>query len=337
MKRNKKKDAHWGPSLFHFPWNQKEKLSQLEEVLDDTLVSWYREKHREPSIKEIELINSLEKTKCPYCGSISIRKCGFYGKGIQRYQCKVCYKKFSPLTNTIFDSKKIPISEWIEYLLHLFEFHSIRSSARDNRNAESTGRYWLIKVFEVLKNCQKDIILEGNIYLDEMYFSVVPSKEISKNGQKLHGISRNKIGVTVAFDNHDHYYFYVTYVSKPSDKSTWNAIGSHIKPKSHLIHDGERLHGILIRRLELTEEYYKTDVTKKMKDEKHPLYPINHIHALAKRFMREHGSFNRDDLQDWMNLFWFIISKPNNRYEKVGKFLEMAINSSCLVRYREVM
>lgn len=55
-------------------------------------------------------------------------------------------------------------------MIHLFEFHSIRSSARDNRNAESTGKYWLIKVFEVLKNCQKDIILEGNIYLDEMYF-----------------------------------------------------------------------------------------------------------------------------------------------------------------------
>lgn len=175
--------------------------------------------------------------------------------------------------------------------MHLFEFHSIKSSARDNRSAESTGKHWLTKVFEVLKNCQKDIILEGNIYLDEMYFSVIPSRVIRKNKQKLRGISRNKIGVTVALDNHDHYYFYVTYVSKPSDKSTWNAIGNHIKPKSHLIHDGERSNGILIRNLELTEEYYKTDFTKKLKDENNPLYPINHIHALSKRFMREHGRF----------------------------------------------
>ena len=67
------------------------------------------------------------------------------------------------------------------------------------------------------------------------------------------------------------------------------------------------------------------------------MYPINHIHALSKRFMREHGGFNRDNLQDWMNLLWFILSKPNNRYEKVEKFLEMAINSPHLVRYREVM
>ena len=55
------------------------------------------------------------------------------------------------LTNTIFDSKKIPISEWIEYLLHLFEFHPINSTAYDNRNSPTTGKYWLIKTFEVLK------------------------------------------------------------------------------------------------------------------------------------------------------------------------------------------
>ena len=337
MNNRKEEDKHWGSSLCCFPWNKNQELTKVEEILNETLVSWYKEKHKEPSAKEIELINSLNKTKCPYCSNSSIRKCGFYGKGIQRYQCRYCLKKFSPLTNTIFDSKRIPISEWIEYLLHLFEFHSIKSSARDNRNAESTGKYWLIKVFSVLKDCQKDVKLEGNIYLDEMYFPVIPSKEVSKSGHKLRGVSRNKIGVTVAIDDHEHYYFYVTYVSKPSDKSTWNAIGTHIKPKSHLIHDGERSHGILIRNLELTEDYYKTVATKKLKGKDNPLYPINHIHALAKRFMKEHGGYNRDNLQDWMNLIWFIFSKPANRYVKVGKFIEMAINSSHLVRYRKVM
>ena len=75
---NKKKDTPCGYSLSRFPWNQKENPNKIEEVLDDTLVSQYKEKHREPSEKEIELINSLTKSKCPYCESI--RKCGFYGK-----------------------------------------------------------------------------------------------------------------------------------------------------------------------------------------------------------------------------------------------------------------
>lgn len=240
MNNKSNKDAQWG-ALTHFPWNGKEHLDCLEEVLDDTLISWYKQKHRQQTQKEIQLINSLVKLNCPYCKNENIRKCGFYGRGIQRYQCKACNKKFSPLTNTIFDSKKIPISEWIEYLLHLFEFHSIRSSARDNRNAASTGKYWLKKVFAVLKNYQNNIILEGNVYLDEMYFPIVPSKEVLKNGKKLRGISKNKIGVVTAIDDLNHCFIYVTNVSKPSLKSTWDAIGNHIKAKSHLIHDGEKI------------------------------------------------------------------------------------------------
>ena len=34
-----------------------------------------------------------------------------------------------PLTGTVFDVHKIPVSEWIEYMIHLFEFHFLSSSA----------------------------------------------------------------------------------------------------------------------------------------------------------------------------------------------------------------
>ena len=79
--------------------------------------------------------------------SKSFIKYGKDGNGINRFKCKNCGSTFNNLTNTIFDSHKIPISEWFEYLIHLFEFHSIKSSSRDNKNANSTGKYWLTKVF----------------------------------------------------------------------------------------------------------------------------------------------------------------------------------------------
>lgn len=114
-------------------------------------------------------------------------------------------------------------------------------------------------------------------------------------------------------------------------------MGEHIKPYSHLIHDGEKSHGVLIKKLYLTDKVYKTATTKKLADKNNPLYPINHIHALSKKFMREHGGYNRDDLQDRMNLLWFIFTKPNNRYHKIAKFIEMSINSPNLLRYRDTM
>ena len=62
--------------------------------------------------------------------------------------------------------------------------------------------------------------------------------------------------------------------------------------------DGERSHGVLMRKLGLTEEFYKTAYTINLKDEDNPLDPINRLHALAKRFMKSHGGYNRDNLQD---------------------------------------
>lgn len=56
------------------------------------------------------------------------KKLGDYGNGIRRYRCLYCGKAFSPLPGTVFDAHKIPISEWIEYMIHLFEFHSLSSS-----------------------------------------------------------------------------------------------------------------------------------------------------------------------------------------------------------------
>ena len=101
--------------------------------------------------------------------------------------------------------------------------------------------------------------------------------------------------------------------------------------------DGKRSHGVLIRNLNLSEEVYKTAYTLNLKDEDNPLNPINKIHALSKRFMKSHGGYNRDNLQSWMNLIWFILSKPQNRYEKIRKFFNIAVCTHKRVKYRDVM
>ena len=283
-------------------------------LVENTVQEWYDAKHATSSIFEIEFINSLDIRQCPFCGSNDFIKYGHKKDGTQKYVCKDCGRQFTPLTNTIFDSKKLPISEWIEYLLHLFEFHSINSTAYDNRNSPTTGKYWLIKTFEVLKGIQDDVVLDGTVYLDETYFTKVRSKLVTKDGKKLRGISRNKIGVGVAC-NETKSIFIVTGTSKPSRKSTIETYGKHIARGSVLVHDDELSHSILIEELELESKVYPTKVTKGLSDKDNPLYPVNNLHLLLKQFIRNHGAYVREHPQEWLSLFWFIMNEPKDMYK----------------------
>ena len=53
--------------------------------------------------------------------------------------------------------------------------------------------------------------------------------------------------------------------------------------------------------------------------------------------MREHGGFDRDNLQDSMNQMSFLLSAPRNRYMKIDAFINVALNSPCVVKYRDAM
>ena len=172
MSKQSDSSHYWGNSLRYLSWDKNEDISLSRKLISSTIHEWYDAKHRISSKEEIELINSLKVNCCPYCGSLHFIRYGCYRNGTIRYLCNDCRSSFNPLTNTIFDDNKIPISEWIEYLIHLFEFHSITTSSRDNRNAYSTGRYWLYKAFLILKHYQDDIILEGKIYFRQsiLYF-----------------------------------------------------------------------------------------------------------------------------------------------------------------------
>ena len=94
-----------------------------------TVAEWNEQKHRRPSKEEIELIDSLFDG-CPHAvaGDGIAHECIKYGVtklGIQKYLCKGCGRQFTPITGTVFDSKKIPISERAEFLVNLASYESL--------------------------------------------------------------------------------------------------------------------------------------------------------------------------------------------------------------------
>ena len=266
------------------PWDNNETKTRTQEFLQMHYVARYEERH--PSIKdsgEADMINSFIPSVCPYCESDSFIRKGFDPNGIIRYRCS-CGRTFKPTTGTIFDSRKIPVSEWIEYCLNIFRYISLNADSWNNRNALSTSKYWLEKLFLTLDNTQKNIVLSGNVWLDETYYALMMrDRERDENGNLLRGLSRNQICIGVATDKKQTVCF-VEGFGKPSQKRSYDTFKDHIAPGSTLIHDKEKTHKRLVNKLNLKSISYSSAELKDLADSENHLDPVNRIHCLLKMF-----------------------------------------------------
>lgn len=316
------------------PWTGKDDATPMQRFIDSCNTANYNKKH--PLVKdspERELLNAYTVEACRHCGSKKIKAFGTTSAGTKRYYCKDCHKTFTVLTNTIFDQRKIPISEWLDFFLSLMGYGSFTLTSKSNRNAFNTTKYWFRKVFALLSDWQDSIVLKDKVYLDETYYSVIASERVlNADGTKPRGLSYNKICIGVASDGENTIAF-VEGKGKPSKKHTWEAFSSHIAPGSLLIHDGDNSHSVLVERLQLKEEVHTSEETKGLKDEDNPLSPVNEIHFFLKRFLNAHSGFNRDELQGYLNFFCFVF-RDINKFEKVDELMEIAFRKSIFLRYR---
>lgn len=318
------------------PWDNKQDITTIENFVGKKYKENYKNKH--PKLKdtnEAELINSTEIKSCRYCDNDNIKKNGFTKSGLQRYFCKSCKKEFTPTTNTIFDNHKIPITEWVEFLLDFFNYGSTALISKVNKNAINTTSYWLHKTFLVLKNWQNNVKLSSEVYIDEMFYKVLKKDIEIKNGKKLRGISRNQYCIGIGYDKKS-IIAIVEGLGKPTYNSTNETFSTHIEKGSKLIHDDEKSHKSLVKDLNLVNESYSSLWLNGKSDEENPLRPINHQCDLIRQFLNTHSGFNRKDLQDYLNLYCFMNSKPKNKLKKVTVLLELALNTKVKLNYREL-
>jgi transposase-like protein len=295
----------------------------------------YADHHRKVSESgESDMINSYAPAKCPYCKSAKFKKNGTDKSGVQRYKC-ICGKIFIPTTGTIFDEHRISISEWLEYCLNVFRHVSLTASSWNNKNAFTTSKYWLAKLFLTLDGVQNDIVLSDTIWLDETFYTVRSQDVIRKDdGNKLRGISRNQICIGVATDKNNTLFFIVG-TGKPSQKKTYETFKDHIRPGSTLVHDKESAHTKLVKELSLKSIAYSSEDLKGLADRDNPMNPVNRAHNILKKFLNAHSGFDRDDLQGYLNLFAFVTNPPVDLLEKVELVVKLAFQNPKLLRYRD--
>ena len=318
------------------PWDGGANLSETQAFLKRYYDIHYAERHQPVGDSgEADMINSYIPAKCPFCEAKEFKKRGLTKSDIQRYLCTVCGKAFLPTTGTIFDDRKISISEWMEYCLNLFRHVSINADSWNNKNAFTTSRYWLQKLFLTLDGVQDGIVLTGKVWLDEAFYTVCSCDiERKENGDKLRGLSRNQICIGVATDK-QHTVLLVEGTGKPSQKKTLKAFQNHITHGSMLIHDKEYAHKKLVRSLSLESVTHNSKDMKGLSDKKNPMDPVNRVHDIMKKFLNSHSGFNRDYIQGYLDLFAFVTNPPVELLEKVELVIKMAFQNPKLLRYRE--
>ena len=318
------------------PWDNLTVLTPSQVFLYSLTNALYNSHHKQLSeTGEAELINSYQPECCPRCSSIHFKKNGFDRSGIRSYYCLDCKKRFNVLTGTIFENHKISIFEWVEYWRNLFQYESLNANSWNLRNAFTTAKYWFLKTALILKDVQKKTVLSGTIYYDETYIALREEDlQLHEDGKKLRGHSKNQMCIAVAIDESHVYAKFICY-GNPTQEIVYEALKDHIVPGSTLITDKDPAHRRLVKELHLQNKEYNSKECKQMNDKDNPLTPINHVHSLLQKFLRAHSGFNRDELQDYLNIFSVIYNPPENKLEKIDLLLNKAIASHQTLTYRD--
>lgn len=319
------------------PWTHKTEPDSDEKFIDDCISNLYQIKH--PTLKESnesELLNTIPVDKCRRCGSTEFKKSGTTSNGIQRYWCKSCTRTFTVTTTTLLENHKIPVTEWIEFLLGIFRSQSFSSVSKTNRNSDTTTGYWLAKLYLVLEEYQDGIILTDEVQIDETYYSVIKKDiMVKEDGKEFRGLSRNKICIGIGCDKAGHVYCRIEGMGKPNQKRTLEIFRDHIKEGSRLEHDMEKAHKPLIETLKLVSIEYNSKDLKGLGDKENPLAPINSCCRELKAFLHSHRSFQRKNLSDYLNLFAFIYNPPRDPHEKIKLILNWILNMPKTLTYRD--
>ena len=146
-------------------------------------------------------------------------------------------------------------------------------------------------------------------------------------------MSRNQICIGVATDK-KHIICFAEGYGKPSQERSYNAFKNHIAAGSTLIHDKETAHRKLVDELNLTSITYASKELKGLADSENPLDPVNRIHCLLKMFLNAHSGFNRDELQDYLNLYSFVANPPYDHLEKIEQLIKMIFENPKSLKYR---
>lgn len=164
-----------------------------------------------------------------------------------------------------------------------------------------TAHLWRHKVFSTIDSWQERVMLSGRVWIDEMYFN--DTDLLHDLGRKpKRGLSKDLMCVVVAIDAYKNVLAVVSENGKPSTKRINAALEAHIEPGSTIVHDCEKAHNALVKKLKLVDERYKANTA----DPDYLLHMalVNNLCSWIRRYVGRFSCMKSANLQSYLN--WFV-------------------------------
>lgn len=273
-----------------------------------------------------------EEISCPKCGSVSFISHGKDKNGSKRFKCKDCNKTFNLISKTLFFASKVNLKAWFAFLESLLSGTSVRAACIVAKISLVTGKEWLKKIFITLKDYQNSIILGKNVWIDETFVHEDKSKiiyleeigKIKKVKKQPRGISNNKICILVGTDENVSFGEIVCH-GRPQRIPNYKICKRHIQEYSNVVGDEDTSLTYASNLMHWNRTQIKSYTEEAFKE----LEPVDELCNRFKFFIGKHRGFEKDKLQDYINLFIFIdneMHKENDLYKVTMKLLKMMAN-----------
>lgn len=131
----------------------------------------------------LEGIRWQDEPECPYCKSKrSTKRVETY-----RHQCHSCNKSYSVLVGTIFESTKLPLTQWflaIALILNAKKGLSARQLSRDLGVNRKTGWYLQMRIRRAMEDGEDNGLFKGIVEIDETFIGGKKANHSKKKRQE---------------------------------------------------------------------------------------------------------------------------------------------------------
>lgn len=289
-----------------------------------------REKIGVGSIEEAAALYRADPA-CPSCGCKAPTKDGHTPAGRQRYECPLCSKHYSMLTNTVLEYGKKDLATWVDFITLMCYNSPLDLAVEIFGIAHTTAFEWRHRVFATIDGYQGRLKLRGRIWIDELYLTD-SSLERASDWKPKRGLSKDKLCIALAIDSYKNVVAVECGHGKPSTKRIKAALLGHIEEGSIIIHDKERAHNGLVKAAKCTDEAYKADASDPAYLE--AMAMINNLCSWLRRYLFRFPGMKMVNLQSYLNWFVYLfrVKRDDGRWPKTARVVRHLLMSETSYR-----